>query len=110
MRQLVTDAEAVLATCQHSTPCHDCPWTRTSIPGWLGDGSIDEWIGMAHSEHEEGCHTLRGASCAGMAVYRANVCKSVRDPEVLRLPADRKMVFSSPTEFREHHTLAPRKP
>jgi hypothetical protein len=105
MRQFVSDDEAVDATCQHTTPCGDCPWTRESIPGWLGNGTVDEWIAMAHSEHEEGCHTLRGASCAGMAIYRANVCKSLRDPNALKLPRDKESVFGTLAEFREHHTL-----
>jgi hypothetical protein len=105
MPRMITDEEAVQAECQHTVPCGDCPWTRTAINGWLGNGTIDEWIALAHSDHIEGCHTLKGAQCAGLSVYRANVCKSARDPEVLKLPADRGRVFSTPMEFRDHHTL-----
>jgi len=41
-------------------PCNDCPWRRKSCAGWLGPFGIKQ--------------------CAGAAVYRANVCKSPRDP------------------------------
>ena len=41
--------------------------------------------------------------CRGAAIYRANVCKSPRDPEVARGPVDRENVFASPMAFKEHH-------
>lgn len=42
--------------------------------------------------------------CAGLAIYRANVCKKPRDRSILTLPADREAVFAAPSEFRHHHT------
>lgn len=103
-RQLLTSEDAVTAKCQHTTPCSDCPWTRESLPGWVGGSTVDEWIAIAHSDHIGDCHILTGAQCAGLAVYRANVCKSARDPEVLKLPRDTSAVFSTPLEFQAHHT------
>lgn len=32
-----------------------------------------------------------------------NVCKRPRDPDTLRLPADRDAVFASPVAFAAHH-------
>ena len=41
--------------------------------------------------------------CAGRAIHFANRCKMPRNPELLRLPADRENVFTFPHEFIEHH-------
>lgn len=103
MKQLISSDEAANATHQHRRPCGDCPWARTALPGWLGTMSADEWIAAAHGEATAECHTQLGAMCAGLATYRANVCKSVRDQGALRLPADRVTVFASSTEFLSHH-------
>ena len=64
--------------------------------------SVDDWIAEAHGESRIECHTISNQQCAGAAIYRANVCKSVRDPDALRLPADRIKVFGF-GEFRAHH-------
>lgn len=102
-RVLVSSDEAVPATRQHTKPCGDCPWRRDALPGWTGGLTPETWIRGAHGDEQIDCHTLTGAQCAGAAIYRANVCKRPRNPETLRLPADRDHVFESPTEFLEHH-------
>ena len=97
-------------TKQHRTPCKECPWRKASAPGWLG-GALgpDEWREVAHSDTVVPCHMapldVNGtAQCAGLAVYRANVCKSPRDPTILRLPRDNgAKVFETPTQFMDHH-------
>ena len=99
-------------TKQHSTPCHDCPWRKKlAIPTWLGDLSAEDWVRLAHGEGIAMCHTKSVADdiavdpqCAGLAIYRSNVCKSVRDPDALKLPADRENVFTSRAEFLEYHS------
>jgi hypothetical protein len=106
-RQLITFDKAKRAHGQHRAPCSDCPFARTALPGWLGNQSAEEWVRSVHGEDKIECHTLIGADCAGAAVYRANVCKTVRDPAALRLPPDRKTVFASPAEFIEHHQIIP---
>jgi hypothetical protein len=105
-RQLITANEAQTAKGQHKRPCSDCPWARGALPGWLGDMTAQEWVDAAHGEASAECHTLLGADCAGLAIYRANVAKSPRDPSALRLPADRVAVFASPAEFCQHHARA----
>jgi hypothetical protein len=103
-RKLVSSDEAVRAKCQHKAPCSDCPWSREALPGWLGGLSADEWIQEAHDEAVIDCHTLRGAQCAGAAIYRTNVAKCTRYPRViLTLPADHEAVFATPQEFKQHH-------
>ncbi len=110
MKKLISSDEGAEAKVQHETPCSDCPMRRDSLNGWLGGtGSPEDWAAALHSDSRMDCHVLRGAQCAGAAVYRANVCKSPRDRTVLRLGSDRESVFSSPKEFIEHHHKVPGK-
>lgn len=90
---------------QHTRPCSDCPWRREAQPAWLGALSVEDWIQAAHGEAKIDCHIHKGPECAGAAIYRANVCKSLRDTSRLRLPPDRVAVFASPAEFRAYHGL-----
>lgn len=105
-RKLISREEAVQAKGQHTKPCSDCPWAREALNGWLGGGSIDDWLHTAHSDAHVDCHTLRGAQCAGLAIYRRNVCKRV-EPPLLVLERDTDKVFATPMEFREHHEKGP---
>jgi hypothetical protein len=102
-RQLITIDEAKPAQGQHTKPCSDCPWSRKSLPGWLGGESVADWLAEAHGNHEIPCHTLAGAQCAGAAIYRRNVCKLHVNDGVLLLEADRERVFATPMEFKRHH-------
>jgi len=89
---------------QHTSPCHDCPWRRNSIAGWLGsEQTPEDWIASAHGETQVECHIHHPAQCAGVSIYRANMCKMPRFPQILRLKADRENVFATPFEFIEHH-------
>ena len=101
-RRLVSSEEAVPAKVQHTQPCGDCPMARASLPGWLGGATAEGYVRLAHSDHLVDCHTLKHTQCAGMAIYRRNVCKRVDEPG-LRLPADRELVFATPMEFLAHH-------
>jgi len=102
-RRCITREQATATSVQHEKPCSDCPWSRSSLAGWLGGPSPEEWIQEAHGDGVIECHTLRGPQCAGAAIYRANVCKMPRDRRVIRLPADKDAVFSNAREFIEHH-------
>jgi hypothetical protein len=101
-RRLIADDEAVEAPVQHTQPCSDCPMARTALPGWLGGSNPDEYVQLAHSDHLVPCHVISNQQCAGMAIYRKNVCKRV-DPPGLRLPGDTEKVFATPMEFLAHH-------
>jgi hypothetical protein len=103
MGKLITSNEAKPSKRQHTKPCSDCPFARSSLKRWLGGASADEWIAALHGENKIICHTVGNQQCAGAAIYRSNVCKLLRDKECLRLPADREKVFSSPNQFKEHH-------
>lgn len=102
MRKLLTYHDAKPRKTQHKHPCSDCPFRRDAIPGWLAGESPEWWMQLAHGEGSSECHTS-DKQCAGLAVYRANVCKSPRDESALRLPKDPIVVFSSRQEFITHH-------
>lgn len=103
-RRLISLAEGRTSEVQHRTPCSDCPWRRDSLPAWLGGVSAEDWKEIAHNDVMVPCHTITNQQCAGIAVYRRNVCKST-PPPLLTLPADKVTVFAWPTEFLEHHRL-----
>lgn len=107
-KQLITIDEAKPAKGQHTKPCSDCPWSRESLPGWLGGVSVDTWLKEAHGNVDIPCHTLKGAQCAGSAIYRTNVLKRNVADGVLLLPADRTRVFATPMEFKAHHERGPK--
>jgi hypothetical protein len=96
---------------QHATPCGDCPFARASLRGWV-PADPKTWVMDAHGESLFECHTKHDAAsgaphqCAGSAIYRGNVIKRPRDPELLTLPANHKIVFSAPQEFIDHHTTS----
>ncbi len=89
-------------------PCSDCPWRRNAAPGWLGPFTAEEWFALAHSDEVIACHLSLDRSdgewiqCAGAAIYRSNVAKSPRHPEILTLPADLDTVFGF-GEFVPYH-------
>lgn len=102
-------------------PCDDCPWLRSSLPGWLGPFSPHEWVELAHGEQPIACHkTIKNTNdegegdwtdpamrqCRGAAIYRTNVCKSPRDSAIATIDAaDRELVFSWRDEFIQHHDV-----
>lgn len=105
---MTTYDDAKTTKAQHKSPCHDCPWRRVALPGWLAGDSIPSWLLAAHGDGKMECHTTKrpdGGSheCAGAAIYRANVCKSVAEGN-LELPHDKERVFGTPAEFATHHS------
>jgi hypothetical protein len=105
--QLKTYHDAVETKAQHKRACVDCPFGRISLAGYL-PSTPEEWLLAAHGEGRIECHTKKQASgagwqCAGAAIFRTNVCKSPRDPSILTLPRDVRLVFASNDEFWVHH-------
>lgn len=103
LHKLMSSDEAIAGLPQHKQPCPDCPWARDSLPGWLGGESVEYWRSLGHSDHVVDCHTIKDRQCAGISIYRHNVCKRVEPPN-LKLPGDTTKVFASPMEFEAHHT------
>lgn len=106
-KHFILTEESIETAKQPTAPCSDCPWSRKSVPGWTGPNTVEEWMGCIHGDERIDCHTRKQANgdqwqCAGAAIYRGNVCKRPRDPAVLVLPANEKLVFSW-GEFERHH-------
>lgn len=100
--------EAVTVLKQHDKACADCPFARASLAGWTGRMTSDEWMKAARSDCRIECNTAKGPEnehwqCAGASIFRANICKYPRNPDVLVLGSDRRLVFSKEDEFIEHH-------
>ena len=100
-------------------PCSECPWRRVAAPGWLGPYGPLDWLRIAHSDTPIACHKtvvisdpLEGTGdwshpkvrqCRGAAMYRENVMKSPRNPEVVTGPANEDDIFATAEEFHKHH-------
>lgn len=102
-RKFITTEEAIRTKLQHKKPCADCPFARTAINGWLGGNTPEEFLTVAHFDGRIDCHSTTNQQCAGAAIYRANVCKQVIDPNILELEFNKEIVFATPTEFLNHH-------
>jgi hypothetical protein len=105
--------------------CKECPFRRTSAPGWLGaEKDPQAFVRAAEADYVDNplpCHMAidysdddwRGEQydnadlCAGALIYARNQCKVPRDPEramdVAGVEEDRKNIFEYPHEFVEHH-------
>jgi hypothetical protein len=101
--QLRTSDQAKPAPHQHKRPCSDCPFSRKSIPGWLGGDTVDNWMHAVHGEGLIECHVISNQQCAGSGIFRTNVCKVPRNDELLTLPRDTRLVFATTQEFVDHH-------
>lgn len=104
---------------QHHTPCAQCPWRKTSAPGWLGASTPLQFLAQAESEIKMPCHCAvdyeskdwpaqvkRAPRCAGHATYLRNRCKVPRDRQLAAFVASVERdpaVFSNPAEFVAHH-------
>ena len=99
-------------------PCDDCPWRRIATRGWLGPMDAHEWIEAAHGESAIACHkTIRRTNdegvgdwdnpemrqCRGMSIFRENVFKVPRHPDLEPGPEDRVNVFATNEEFVDYH-------
>ena len=95
--------------------CGECPWRRSSAPGWLGPFTAQQWLYLVHGEEPIACHetivdddddwdngTIR--QCHGAAQYRRNVAKKPLNPEIAVCEhRDTSDVFATPSEFLTHH-------
>lgn len=102
---------------QHTTPCKECPWKRTSAPGYLGASEPIEFLETSESGQKMPCHMTidyeddysiwqdqiaTAPECAGRAIHFANRAKLGEC--VSRMDKDAEKVFVQPQEFIDHHT------
>lgn len=80
------------------SPCAECPFRKTAVPGWLGPDKPAEVIAQVHSEGGYGCHmALEGRKdanregrhpretvehCAGAMIHANVTHKRYRAPEM----------------------------
>lgn len=100
--------------------CKECPFVRTSLPGYLGETTPEEFTNTAKSgmvpmpchmavdydNDEEDWQEQLGSvpQCSGHAIFLSNICNLPRDPtSVFRLPANHALVFSTANEFFLYH-------
>lgn len=104
--------------------CRECPFKRTSAPGWLGSASGDPWEFLKPhfiaGEMPLPCHlrvhwegedvqdrAARAPVCRGYMTFLRNTMKMPKDPEMAALyrqiAPDTDAVFSNLTEFLAHH-------
>lgn len=100
--QLIASGETAPAKVQITQACSDCPMARRALPGWLGGATPDQYLKLAHSDALVPCHVYGNVQCAGMAIYRRNVCKRIAPPGLV-LERDPVKVFATPMEFLAHH-------
>lgn len=100
-----------------TSPCKDCPWSRSVRPGALGGSPAETFLGQVVGPFILPCHhdcdfsdpegklkVAKVTPCAGAAIFRANLHVSSSLPAVLqRLPPDTSLVFADGAEFLAHH-------
>lgn len=110
--------EAKVKKCVNE-PCPECPFNRKVKPGTLGGSPVQVYAGQINGPFVLACHMhvnfddpnwraelnyTNTPQCAGAAIFRANLGVSHRMPAALpRLPANHEQVFSTMSEFVEHH-------
>ena len=102
--------------------CVECPFSRKSIPGWLGSsGNAEDFLkSLNGGETRLPCHlcvdwnsedlelSIQNARvCEGYLIYLRNQMKAPRNIDLMRetrrVTPNRDSVFSSPGEFIDHH-------
>jgi hypothetical protein len=106
------------------TACRECPYRRTSRPGWLGDGDPVPFVAKTYlGERDMPCHMAidytrpdwlteqlpEADMCAGALIMLNNDLKRPRDPRMAaacdHVTKDVKGdVFSHPGKFLSHHS------
>jgi hypothetical protein len=94
-------------------PCNECPFRKKSLPGWLGQHTIDEIYEFKNSDENFTCHLTRETGkehmCAGYVHFRNNHCQmSKYNVELRNLEKEFKSSEYKKDclgfDFREHHT------
>lgn len=100
--------------------CNECPFSKSSLRGWLAGYTADELHRIVMSEMHFPCHlthkdripwdmTHKYPRCKGSLIYMKKNCKLPRDKELKRIidnipPEERDTILTAP-EFFSHHKL-----
>lgn len=103
-------------------PCRECPFQKTSAPGYLGNTSYRPEEFLVSMEHNplpchltidfddpeaDGLDLSKAQVCVGSLQFLKHTCKMPRDPKYNRLKdaVERNPeVFGMRSEFIEHHS------
>lgn len=104
-------------------PCHECPFRKVHLPGWLGPWTAQDMADHIHRDGFFPCHktiprdereTKRDnmRPCAGAAIHMNRAVKRSADPVMAeaqqalkQAPADViDSVFQWKQDFIDHHT------
>ena len=96
-------------------PCKECPYKKTSIPGYMGGNSVELYSSfLRNNEEYVPCHMTQDTPnedyCVGRVLVRLNDCKQSRNPdlriveEVNKENPHRDQVFDWAFEFDKHHS------
>lgn len=100
-------------------PCKECPFRRTSLPGYLGNSDPTVFIATTQADVPMSCHMSidyeasdwreqiehgDAEYCEGALIFFANQAKLSRDPNRPQADPDHDKVFTWPHEFLEYHT------
>lgn len=104
-------------------PCKQCPFRKTSMPGWLGAAPPEMFIANIMGEQPSPCHLSIdydkkdwaekweagkiGKLCTGALIMAAHSAKQARNQRMLPVvPTDTETVFKTPQDFLDHHNNA----
>ena len=101
-------------------PCDECPFKKSSLPGWLADYTPTQLHGYVMSERPFPCHmtheenlTFQEAEdyplCGGALAYMKKNAKMPRDRDmadyVKQIDKEQLEEILSTPEFFKHHTI-----
>jgi hypothetical protein len=102
-----------LPTIAHKRPCRECPFRRICAKGWLGGGTVEDWVNdLSIGDTAFVCHMAEKKDkrhfCAGSMIFFRNSLKRPRDigfaAAVSHYEPDMETVFQWPAEFEAHHS------
>ena len=93
---------------KHKTPCNECPWRLSSLPGYLGGNTPETYADMVQCNTAPPCHTKDGAFCVGGLAVLNNSCTAPRYPagaaDAAEIIGERGDCFKWVRDFYRHHS------
>jgi len=99
------------------SPCNECPFTKTSLRGWLGGENVKDTIDCVNKEIDFSCHKTREddktlSYCKGYLIfakklgklpkYNHSLTNALSDISLEEVDKSQVMGYR---EFINHHTL-----
>jgi hypothetical protein len=84
-------------------PCHDCPFKKDTLKGWLGRERMTEIL----SQGSFVCHKKQHLQCAGHMLIKGDNNEFVRLAGRIKMELElsgQELIFKSTDDCIEHHT------